>query len=593
MESNLDLGVVGNCSWGGLVDARGRLVWACLPRFDSDPLFPALLAAAPDHAGTLTIELEDFDACEQRYDGNTPILVTVLRDRAGNAIEQRDFAPRFWSHGRMFRPTMLIRRLRPLSGDPRIRVIVQPRGGWGAQLPTVSRGSNHVRYVLPELTLRLTTDAPIAYVMDGVPFVLDRPVDLILGPDETLAGSISRVARDFDEQTHDHWTNWSRTLSIPFEWQDAVIRAAVTLKLCSFEETGAVVAALTTSIPEARDSARNWDYRYCWLRDAYFVVHAFNRLGATRTMEGFLSYIENLAAGAAGNLQPVYGIGLESDLTERCETGLPGYRGMGPVRVGNQAFAQPQHDVYGSLVLASAHSFFDRRLLHPGGWRRFELLEGLGRRAARLWDQPDAGIWELRTRSHVHTFSSVMCWAACDRLARIAAHLGDPKRAGSWRSQAESIRKGILERAWSGRRGTLAAHFGGDEVDASLLLLHELGFLAADDPRFAATVGAVERDLRRGSYLLRYAAPDDFGTPSTAFNVCTFWYIGALAALGRREEARELFTNMLGRRNRLGLLSEDLDLETGELWGNFPQTYSLVGLINAAMRLSKSWEEAC
>jgi GH15 family glucan-1,4-alpha-glucosidase len=593
MESSLDLGVVGNCSWGGLVDARGRLVWACLPRFDSDPIFPALLAGTPDHAGTFTTELEGFAACEQRYDGNTPILVTVLRDRAGNAIEQRDFAPRFWNHGRMFRPTMLIRRLRPLSGDPRIRVIVQPRGGWGSQPPAFTRGSNHVRFVLPDLTLRLTTDAPISYVMDAVPFVLDRPIDLILGPDETLTGSISRVARDFDEQTHEHWTNWSRTLSIPFEWQDAVIRAAVTLKLCSFEETGAVVAALTTSIPEARDSARNWDYRYCWLRDAYFVINAFNRLGATRTMEGFLAYIENLAARADGNLQPVYGIGLESDLEERCEPGLPGYRGMGPVRVGNQAFAQPQHDVYGSLVLASAHSFFDRRLLHPGGWRRFELLEGLGRRAAQLWDQPDAGIWELRTRSHVHTFSSVMCWAACDRLARIAAHLGDPKRAGSWRSQAESIRKGILERAWSGRRGALSAHFGGDETDASLLLLHELGFLAADDPRFAATVGVVERDLRRGSYLLRYSAPDDFGTPSTAFNVCTFWYIGAVAALGRREEARDLFGNMLERRNRLGLLSEDLDPETGELWGNFPQTYSLVGLINAAMRLSRSWEEAC
>jgi GH15 family glucan-1,4-alpha-glucosidase len=488
---------------------------------------------------------------------------------------------------------MLIRRLRPVSGDPRIRVIVRPRGGWGAQLPTLTRGSNHVRFVFPELTLRLSTDAPIAYVMDSVPFVLDRPIDLILGPDETLAGSISRVARDFDEQTHEHWTNWSRTLSIPFEWQDAVIRAAVTLKLCSFEETGAVVAALTTSIPEARDSARNWDYRYCWLRDAYFVIHAFNRLGTTRTMESFLSYIENLAAGADGHVQPVYGIGLESDLEERCEAGLPGYRGMGPVRVGNQAFAQPQHDVYGSLVLASAHSFFDRRLLHPGGWRRFELLERLGRRAAQLWDQPDSGIWELRTRSHVHTFSSAMCWAACDRLARIAAHLGDPKRSGSWRSQADGIRKGILERAWSAERGALAAYFGGNEMDASLLLLHELGFLAADDPRFAATVGAVERDLRRGSYLLRYSTPDDFGTPSTAFNVCTFWYIGALAALGRREEARELFGNMLARRNRLGLLSEDIDPETGELWGNFPQTYSLVGLINAAMRLSKSWEEAC
>jgi GH15 family glucan-1,4-alpha-glucosidase len=592
LKHDLELAVVGNCSWGGLVDRQGRLVWACMPRFDSDPVFPALLDQRPDHEGTFTIELLDLVECEQSYDANTAILVTVLRDAAGSAIELRDFAPRFQSHGRLYRPTMLIRRIRPLHGEPRVRIVLRPRGAWGKQAPTVTRGSNHLRFITPELTLRLTTDAPIAYVAGSVPFVLDRPIDLILGPDESLAAPIPATARDFDERTRDEWAAWSRTLSIPFEWQDAVIRAAITLKLCHFEETGAIVAALTTSIPEAADTRRNWDYRFCWLRDSYFVIHTLNRLGATRTMEAFLSYIENLVAGADGHIQPVYGIGLERTLTEREEPALAGYRGMGPVRAGNQAFEQPQHDVYGSLVLASAHSFFDRRLFHPGSWRRFELLEALGQRAASLWDQPDAGIWELRTRSHVHTFSSVMCWAACDRLAKIAVRLGDARRAERWRDEAVRIRSGILERAWNPGRDSFVAHFDGEDLDASLLLLHELGFVAAGDPRFVATVGALERELRRGSYLLRYSAPDDFGAPRTAFNICTFWYIGALAAQGRREEARELFETMLARRNRLGLLSEDLDPASGELWGNFPQTYSMVGLINAAMRLSRSWEEA-
>jgi GH15 family glucan-1,4-alpha-glucosidase len=265
---------------------------------------------------------------------------------------------------------------------------------------------------------------------------------------------------------------------------------------------------------------------------------------------------------------------------------------MGPVRVGNDAWRQPQHDVYGSVVLAATHSFFDQRLLHPGGSRLFELLEGIGEQAVRLWDQPDAGIWERRTRSEVHTFSAVMCWAACDRLAKIAVRLGKEARARHWRREAERIYSAVCERAWSPKRESFAASFGSDEVDASLLLLHELDFLAADDPRFASTVAAIERDLRRGPYLFRYASPDDFGPPRTAFNICTFWYIDALAALGRRKEARELFENMLARRNRLGLLSEDLDPESGELWGNFPQTYSMVGLINSAVRLSKSWEEA-
>lgn len=592
MSQNLDLAVVGNCSWGGLIDASGRLVWACLPRFDSDPIFPALLDERPDGDGSFAIELLDLAASEQHYDGNTPILVTTLRDRAGAEVEVRDFAPRFEHYGRMYRPTMLIRRLRPLRGAPRVRIVLRPRCGYGAQHPAVTRGSHHLRFVAPGLTLRLTTNASISFVADATPFVLDRPIDLILGPDESLTATIEGTARDFQERTSGYWTEWSRTLSIPFEWQEAVIRAAIALKLCHFEETGAIVAALTTSIPEAPGTERTWDYRYCWPRDAYFVIHALNRLGTTKTMESYLAYIGQLAASVAdGRLQPVYGVGLEANLAEGTAPELAGYRGMGPVRIGNQAYLQPQHDVYGSVVLAATHSFFDRRLLNPGGPRLFELLERLAEQASRLWDQPDAGPWELRGRKHVHTFSAVMCWAACDRLGRIATRLGDA-RAPHWRETAARLRAAILERAWSPSRGSLAAEFGGEQVDATLLLLSGIGFLPADDPRFLGTLAAVERDLRRGPYLLRYSAADDFGVPRTAFSVCTFWYVEALAAVGRQQEARELFENMLARRNRLGLLSEDLDPATGELWGNFPQTYSMVGLVNAAMRLSKPWEDA-
>jgi GH15 family glucan-1,4-alpha-glucosidase len=322
-------------------------------------------------------------------------------------------------------------------------------------------------------------------------------------------------------------------------------------------------------------------------------VHALNRLGATKTMERFLRYITDVVSDSAdGHLQPVYGIGREPKLLEREIPHLPGYRGMGPVRVGNQAWEHVQNDVYGSVVLAATQSFFDERLRQPGDRKLYQRLERVGERAAKLFDQPDAGLWEFRTRASVHTFSSLMCWAACDRLARIALHLQIPDRADLWRARADQIHEVICREAWSEELGSFVDTFGGTELDASLLMMHHVGFLSADDPRFAGTVAAVERELRSGPYLFRYRAPDDFGMPETAFNICTFWYIDALCALGRDDEARGLFENMLDRRNHVGLLSEDLDPETGELWGNFPQTYSMVGLVLCAMRLSESWEAA-
>jgi GH15 family glucan-1,4-alpha-glucosidase len=262
------------------------------------------------------------------------------------------------------------------------------------------------------------------------------------------------------------------------------------------------------------------------------------------------------------------------------------------VRLGNSAYTQIQNDGYGSVVLASTQSFFDRRLEHPGDVSLFERLEGLGRQAIRLWDQPDAGLWELRTRQQVHTYSAVMCWAACDRLAKIATRLDLPERSAFWRDAARRIREGILQRAWNEKLNSLVSAFEGDDIDASLLCLLEVGFLKADDPRFLGTLAQVENHLIHGGFLHRYAKPDDFGPPEVAFNVCTFWYIDALAAVGRREEARALFETMLAARNALGLLSEDMATDSRELWGNFPQTYSMVGLISSAMKLSKTWEDA-
>ena len=592
--TDLNLAVIGNCSVGALLDSRARIVWTCVPRFDGDPVFCSLLN---DHAdgekGFYDVELFDLAWTEQTYHRNSAVVHTTLCDASGGTIEIIDFAPRFKLFGRVYRPTMLVRIIRPVAGTPRIRIRLRPTVDYGAQRPETTRGSNHIRYVLPDEALRLTTSASVTYVVDEVPFVLETPVTLVLGPDESLQQSADEIGREFLEKTDAYWNEWCRYLALPYEWQDAVIRAAITLKLSNFEETGAIIAAMTTSVPEAPHSARNWDYRHCWLRDSYFVVRTLNRLGVTRTMEAFLGYITNIVAGANdGHLQPVYGVAQESRLTEREVGSLAGYRGMGPVRVGNDAHGQVQNDGYGSVILACTQSFFDSRLERPGDASLFERLERLGDQAIRLWDQPDAGLWELRTRARVHTYSSVMCWAACDRLSKIAAHLHLPERSAFWRGHADTIRTAILERSWNAKAGSFVESFDGEHVDASVMLMHELGFLPATDKRYRKTLNAVETRLRRGRHVFRYEAPDDFGAPETSFVVCTFWYIDALAAVGRVSEARDLFEEMLAARNPLGLLSEDIDPKTGELWGNFPQTYSMVGLINSAMRLSRPWEEA-
>ncbi len=593
--ASLDLGVIGNCQIAALVDESATIVWSCLPQFDADPMFCRLLRREDEAQlpGFFEVDLLDAERSDQSYLTNTAVLRTDRHDRRGGVVRITDLAPRYEYVGRMFTPMMLLRRIDPVAGRPRVRIRLRPARNYGAAACETTHGSNHIRYVGADTTLRLTTDAALTHVLEENAFVLDRPMYFILGPDETIRESCADAFHTHYRATRHYWQEWSRGLSIPFEWQEAVIRAAITLKLCTFEDTGAVVAALTTSIPEAANTERNWDYRFCWLRDSYFVVQALNRLGATQTMQKYLGYIMNIVAGTGdAELKPLYGISGRSLTAEQIVDSLSGYRGMGPVRRGNQAYEQVQNDVYGAVVLSATQYFFDSRLIKSGTEAEFRRLETLGEWARQKYDQPDAGLWEYRGRQRVHTFSSVMCWAACNRLGKIAGKLGEHERAAFWRNEAESIRNVILERAWDPRQKSFTESFGRPEMDASLLTLHDLGFLEADDARFISTVECIARHLLRDMHMFRYDAADDFGEPENAFNICTFWYIDALASIGRHDEARDLFENMLSLRNSLGLLSEDIDTQTGALWGNFPQTYSMAGIINAAVRLSRSWEEA-
>ena len=590
---DLNLWPIGNCQVSALVDASAGMVWGCAPAVDGDPLFCSLLepkGEAEQPRGEWRVSLEEQVRVEQRYLRNTPILITRLFDKDGNAADVFDFCPRFERTGRMYRPVAFARIVRPVTGAPRVRVSLNPATNWGAKDAERTSGTNHIRYLLKPQPLRLTTDAPVGHVLESRPFRLEKALHFFLGPDEPFSGHIGHTVATMLHQTSDEWRGWVRGLAVPLEWQKVVIRAAITLKLCQHEETGAIVAALTTSIPEAAGSGRNWDYRYCWIRDAYYTVQALNRLGALDVLENYLSYLRNIVdASPGGFIQPLYAVSGEPKLEEWHAEGLAGYRGMGPVRVGNAAYHQVQHDAYGQIVLSNAQAFFDERLFRTATHEDFAALEKVGENAWKNHDQPDAGLWEFRTRAAVHTYSAVMCWAACDRLGNIAERLGLEARASFWRERAGRVRKTIEREALIEGEGRFGASFGGEELDASLLQLIDMRFVDPDDPRFRATFEAVEKGLRRGEHMLRYAAEDDFGLPETAFNFCTFWLIEALHIMGRRDEARELYERMLERLTPAGLLSEDTDFHTGELWGNYPQTYSLVGLINCAGLLSKPW----
>ena len=374
-DFGLDLAVLGNGHTAALIDPTGRIVWWCYPRFDGDPVFSRLLAG-DDDKGYCDVVLDNMVHYASEYERNTAVVSTILTDAQGASVRITDFAPRFRNFGRVFRPPQLMRIIEPMAGLPRITIRIRPTSEYGKPITDRSAGSNHISYRGKDLAFRLTTDGSVPLIESETAFVLTKPIYIVLGPDEPFAEDIVATCREFVERTRDYWMDWVRRLWIAYDWQDAIIRAAITLKLSNFEETGGIVAALTTSIPEAPGSGRTWDYRFCWLRDAYFVVKALNRLGATETMENFISFILTLASEES--VRPLYGIVPSTSLEETIAPNLKGYRGEGPVRIGNAAVHQQQHDSYGSVILAAMPMFFDRRLPRPGNEDLFHLLESLG-----------------------------------------------------------------------------------------------------------------------------------------------------------------------------------------------------------------------
>ncbi len=596
--SQLDFGLIGNCQISALVDRSAKIVWCCMPRLDSPSIFESLLDS--ENGGYWSIQPVFFGAegqkkneAHQYYLRNTNILITLFNLPDGSEFEVIDFVPRFSRGDHNYKPPQIIRIVRPIKGVPKIVVSCRPRFDYGREALSVLNLSSEIVYESREFKIFFSTDTSLSYVLNETPFELTESKHFVLSYGAPFEGNLKFNVEEQLDRTTNYWKLWSKGCNIPFEFQNEVIRSALVLKLHVFEDTGAIIAATTTSIPESPDSGRTWDYRYCWLRDAYFVVTALNKLGQFEEMESFIRYLQNVCAGEPSQaLQPVYGIDGRRELIERELSWLPGFKGHGPVRVGNAAYKMIQHDVYGEMVLAIAPAFFDKRL------DRTDLEQALGNvtqlihQAILNFDQPDAGIWEFRGIHRHSVFSKMMNWAAVDRGVRIAGRMRRPDLVAEWTPICERMRKTIEKNAWNDIVGYYTQDFGGDSPDAAILLMRSIHFVAVNDSKFQKTIDSYSRLLRVGGGVYRYRTPDDFGIPKTTFTVCAFWMADALWGAGRKSEARELFSSVIRKANHLGLLSEDMDPESGELWGNFPQTYSHVGLINTAMKISQSWDEA-
>ncbi|MGV3523410.1 MAG: glycoside hydrolase family 15 protein [Candidatus Sericytochromatia bacterium] len=583
---HLNYGLIGNCQISALISDQGSLDWLCLPRLDSPTLFAHLLDA--EKGGHFAIVPEAPAQYTQRYLPNSNVLETTV-DCGESAFQIIDFIPRYRHGEELFRPIEVHRHIVPLRGAASVKIDFQPQPDYARTPARLGRETKRLRVDWDDQRVYLHTNLSLETVLAGGYHLLQKPAYLVMTYNYPLERDFKSYTQEMLHATLHYWHTWVRHCSIPPAYQSAVIRSALALKLHLFEDTGATIAATTSSIPEIHGSERCWDYRFCWIRDSYFVIDALGGLGHFEEMEKFILFLRHICRHGIDQLQPVYSILGDSELHEEVMTHLRGAADSGMLRVGNAAYTHKQYDIYGEMVLSLYPLFFDHRLnygdrskLH----KEWQLIQELVAAAEASFGLTDSGIWEFRNEFRHHTFSKLMIWVALDRGAQIARVMEQPEIASQWRQRAEEMRAEILTRAWSDEEQMFAMSYEGHDADASVLLMPILGFIDAEDPRFVATVKGYRQRLMRNGHVFRYVARDDFGLPACAFNFCTFWMIHALFLIGEEQEARALFEHMLAAGNPLGLFSEDTQPDTGKMYGNFPQTYTHVGIIQTAKLLS-------
>lgn len=578
-----DYGLIGNCAYQAHIEKNSNVAWMCWPRFDSSFIFGGMLD--DEKGGEFSIKPPSgIASSRQYYIENTNILCTEIESEEG-WYKITDFAPRFLQFDRYFKPLMFIRKIEPIAGTPRVIIKCDPKGKYGETNPKHYYASNHIEYTGLEYDLRLTTNIAITSILDNKSVVLNEPKYLALTYGAPLEASLASTSDTFLHKTKSYWQSWVKSMSVSNFHQEAVIRSALALKIHQFEDTGAIIAAGTTSLPESDGSGRNWDYRYCWLRDTYYTLTAFNNIGHFEEMEKYFNFFLNLSSQSTDRYQPLYSISGESKIEEKI-IDLKGYRGNKPVRIGNQAYTHIQNDVYGQILISLLPLYTDKRFINSEKADSLKLIFEILNKINKLMDEPDAGLWEFRNKKQFHTYTYLFHWAGCQAALKIGKAFQNDTMI-KLAKKLSSLASSKIEQSYDTKKKVYAQAIGTNNVDASNLQLISLNYLNPKDPKTLTHLKAMEKELRTSKGLFyRYKHQDDFGTPETTFLICAFWYVEALTCVGRVDEAVKVFEELLSYSNHVGLLSEDVDQETGSMWGNFPQAYSHVGLVNAAYRIS-------
>jgi GH15 family glucan-1,4-alpha-glucosidase len=585
---NLNYGVIGNGRSAALVSEKGSIDWCCLPDFDSSSVFARILDE--QQGGYFGIETDEVCEVSQKYLNRTNILCTQFRSPKG-AFEVIDFMPCYRTGVEdYFTPSEIYRYIRPLSGKPMLRVRYYPALNYARDTVAHQVEEPYIRSyseLHPSDCIYLYSSFPLQDILDDTELAVDAQHFLVLSYTQKLVTiDLNRVYLEY-QRTKVYWLNWTNR-SRKFElYTEEILRSLLILKLMTYQPTGAILAALTTSIPETIGEVRNWDYRFCWLRDASMSMDTLLRMGHAHAAQRFLGYIKHILKSKQDRFQIMYGIRGERDLHESDLPHLSGYAGSKPVRIGNAAYHQRQHDVFGYLldVISKYYKYFPGTL--DDIEEMWEIVQNIAGTVSEAWRNPDRGIWEIRERDRHFVSSKVMSWVAMDRATKIALLLRKKQTAVRWRQVADEIHDEVMLHGWNESLHTFTQTYDNTHVDASLLLMAEYGFISYEDVRYRSSVRKIKEDLFHNGLMYRYVNEDDFGRPTSSFTICTFWLIQALFRIGCKEEAREIFDQLLACGNHLGLFSEDIDFSTKRLLGNFPQAYSHLALINTAILFSE------